>query len=91
MNTDKRPSEERLKEIFTSATGNEPLFLAFSEVLRQHEEENKITAIMPNLTAEDRAFNCGRCAAIVDVLFSISNYDVKNLLTKSESDTTSDS
>ena len=91
MSKESKLSEEKLREIFTSASGNEPVFVGFMDLLKEHADMNKLAAFQPNLSAEDRAYNCGRAAAIEDVLFSVANYDAKNLLTNSGSDTNSDS
>ena len=82
--------EEKLKEAFTSASGIEPVYKAFMQVALNHLEINKQAAFSPNLSAEDRAYNCGRCASLEDLLFAIESYDAKNNLTEAGEEPTSD-
>jgi hypothetical protein len=83
-------TEEQLRETFTSATGIEPIYKAFIAVINEHLELNKRAAFSPNLTAEDRAYNCGRCASLEDILFVIDSYGAKNNLTEEGEELTSD-
>lgn len=75
-------SEEKLSEIFTSLSGEEPLLLALFQVIDTHRDLNKDAAFMPNLAPEDRAYNCGRCASLEDLVYTIRSYDKKKDLTK---------
>tara|TARA_R110000868_G_scaffold125643_1_gene331838 strand:- start:694 stop:960 length:267 start_codon:yes stop_codon:yes gene_type:complete len=81
--------ENKLKEIFTSASNLEPIYRGFMAIIADHLEFNKRAAFSPNLTAEDRAYNCGRCASLEDLLFTIEGYDAKNNLTEEGEEPTS--
>lgn len=60
--------ESKLAEILKSVEPENPVFLALMQMARQQSDDEKLAALMPGLTAEARAYNCGRCAALEDFI-----------------------
>lgn len=58
-------NEEQLKEAL-SVSADHPVMNAFLQVIADQVESETLSGIMPNLSAEDRAYNCGRAASIRD-------------------------
>lgn len=75
-------TEEKLQEIFRSASGLDPTYKAFVHVIRQIIKESNIAAIQPDLTNESRAYNCGRAASVTDLLYYIQELSSENDLTE---------
>ena len=73
-------NEEQLKEALMVANDHLVL-LAFLQIIADQEESDVLAGIMPNLTAEDRAYNCGRAAALKDLSGSIKLLRGENRLT----------
>lgn len=63
-------NEEQLKEAL-SVSDEHPVIKAFLQIISDQEESEMLAGILPNLSAEDRAYNCGRAAAIKDLSSSI--------------------
>ena len=59
-------NEEKLK-IALSVSDDHPVMQAILQVLKDTEEQEVNACVLPNLLAEDRAYNCGRAAAIKDL------------------------
>ena len=59
-------NEEQLKEAL-SISDEHPVIQAFLQIIADQDEAETLAGIMPNLSAEDRAYNCGRAAAIKDL------------------------
>jgi hypothetical protein len=66
-------NHEQLAEAL-SVSDEHPVLAAFLQILSDTAEDENRTAIVPNLSAEDRAYNCGRAAAIQDLRLLISSY-----------------
>lgn len=63
-------NEEQLKEAL-SVSDEHPVIRAFLQIIAEQDEVETLAGLMPNLSAEDRAYNCGRAAAIKDLSSSI--------------------
>lgn len=63
-------NEEQLKEAL-SVSDEHPVIKAFLQIIAEQDEAETLAGLMPNLSAEDRAYNCGRAAAIKDLSSSI--------------------
>ncbi len=63
-------NEEQLKEAL-SVSDEHPVIKAFLQIIAEQDEVETLAGLMPNLSAEDRAYNCGRAAAIKDLSSSI--------------------
>lgn len=63
-------NEEQLKEAL-SVSDEHPVIKAFLQIIAEQDEAETLAGLMPNLSAEDRAYNCGRAAAIKDLNSSI--------------------
>ena len=59
-------NEEQLKEAL-SISDDHPVIKAFLQIIADQDEAETLAGIMPNLSPEDRAYNCGRAAAIKDL------------------------
>ena len=58
-------NEEQLKEAL-SVSDEHPVIKAFLQIISDQEESEVLAGILPNLSAEDRAYNCGRKANFND-------------------------
>ena len=65
-----RLTDEQLSEAL-SVSDEHPVVKAFMQILDETLHSEVAYGIQPNLTAEDRAYNCGRAAAVKDLLVSI--------------------
>lgn len=63
-------NEEQLKEAL-SVSDEHPVIRAFLQIIAEQDEVETLAGLMPNLSPEDRAYNCGRAAAIKDLSSSI--------------------
>jgi len=63
-------NDEQLKEAL-SVSDEHPVIKAFLQLIREQEESEVLAGILPNLSSEDRAYNCGRAAAIKDLSSTI--------------------
>ncbi len=63
---------EQLAEAL-SVSNEHPVMAAFLQIVADSAEDETRSAILPNLSAEDRAYNCGRAAAIQDLSLLISS------------------
>ena len=63
-------NDEQLKEAL-SVSDEHPVIKAFLQIIAEQEESEVLAGILPNLSAEDRAYNCGRAAAIKDLSSAI--------------------
>ena len=77
-------NEEQLKESLMVANDH-PVLLAFLQIIADQEESDVLASIIPNLTAEDRAYNCGRAAALKDLSGFIKLLRSENRLTSGQS------
>ena len=66
-------NQEQLAEAL-SVSDEHPVIAAFLQILDDTADDESRSAILPNLSAEDRADNCGRAAAIQDLRLLISSY-----------------
>jgi hypothetical protein len=66
-------NQEQLTEAL-SVSDEHPVIAAFLQILGDTADDESRSAILPNLSAEDRAYNCGRAAAIQDLRLLISSY-----------------
>ena len=66
-------NQEQLAEAL-SVSDEHPVIAAFLQILGDTSDDESRSAILPNLSAEDRAYNCGRAAAIQDLRLLISSY-----------------
>lgn len=57
--------EEAVK-VIESVAPDDPVTTAFLVILENLREEECDTALVGGLSSEDRAYNCGRAAAITD-------------------------
>ncbi len=62
-----RLSEEKLEEALKGCTGHEPVVQALAQILGDFIADEVSAAINSNLTAEGRAYNCGRAASLSDL------------------------
>lgn len=63
-------NDEQLSEAL-SVSDEHPVINAFMQIIDDALQSELSYSIQPNLTAEDRAFNCGRAAGIKDLLVTI--------------------
>ena len=63
-------NEEQLSEAL-SVSEEHPVLKAMGQVIEETLRDEVLNAIMPSLSAEDRAYNAGRAAAIKDLSSSI--------------------
>ena len=61
-----RLNQEQLAEAL-SVSNEHPVIAAFLQIIADATDDEIRSAVMPNLSSEDRAFNCGRVAAIQDL------------------------
>lgn len=66
-------NQEQLTEAL-SVSDEHPVIASFLQILGDTADDESRSAILPNLSAEDRAYNCGRAAAIQDLRLLISSY-----------------
>lgn len=64
-------NEEQLSEAL-SVSEEHPVLKAMGQVIDETLRDEVLNAIMPSLSAEDRAYNAGRAAAIKDLIAQIS-------------------
>jgi len=77
-------NQEQLAEAL-SVSDEHPVIAAFLQIIADTVEDEGRSAIMPNLSAEDRAYNCGRAAAIQDLGLLISSLRSEKDLTSRHS------
>ena len=77
-------NQEQLTEAL-SVSDEHPVIAAFLQIIADTAEDESRSAIMPNLSAEDRAYNCGRAAAIQDLSLLISSLRSEKDLTSRRS------
>ena len=65
-----RLTEEQLV-LALSVSDEHPVMAAFLQIIGEKVEEEMFSAILANLTAEDRAYNCGRAAALQELTLFI--------------------
>ncbi len=65
-----RIEEEELK-LAMSVSDEHPVMAAFMQIIKDKLEDEMYSAILANLTAEDRAYNCGRAAALQELTLFI--------------------
>ena len=58
---------EQINVAIRSAGPDDPLFVALMTLLDEQLVGETTTALMPSLTPEDRAYNCGRAASLTDL------------------------
>lgn len=61
-----RLSKDKIETAMVSAQESEPLVAALRQVLNEMIADETLAAINSNLSAEARAYNCGRVAGIND-------------------------
>lgn len=76
-----RLSDEKIQEAFVSAGDESPIMRALTQLLSEMIESEVLSAIQPDLTDSSRAHNCGRAAALKDLLIYIDNLRAANGLT----------
>ncbi len=54
-------------ELALSVSDEHPVMAAFLQIIGDKVEDEMLSAILANLTAEDRAYNCGRAAALQEL------------------------
>lgn len=59
-------SREKVEQAMVSAMEHEPLVDALRQLLADFVADESRAALLPDLDAEARAYNCGRAAAITD-------------------------
>lgn len=59
-------SREKVEQAMVSAMEHEPLVDALRQLLADFVADESRAALLPDLNAEARAYNCGRAAAITD-------------------------
>ncbi len=64
-------NDEQLSEAL-SVSEEHPVLKAMGQVIEETLRDEVLNAIMPSLSAEDRAYNAGRAAAIKDLIAQIS-------------------
>ena len=64
-------NDEQLSEAL-SVSEEHPVLKAMGQVIDETLRDEVFNAIMPSLSAEDRAYNAGRAAAIKDLIAQIS-------------------
>lgn len=64
-------NDEQLSEAL-SVSEEHPVLKAMGQVIEETLRDEVFNAIMPSLSAEDRAYNAGRAAAIKDLIAQIS-------------------
>jgi hypothetical protein len=64
-------NDEQLSEAL-SVSEEHPVLKAMGQVIDETLRDEVLNAIMPSLSAEDRAYNAGRAAAIKDLIAQIS-------------------
>lgn len=64
-------NEEQLSEAL-SVSEEHPVLKAMGQVIDETLRDEVLNAIMPSLSAEDRAYNAGRAASIKDLIAQIS-------------------
>jgi hypothetical protein len=79
-----RMSDEKLKEALSGLTGHEPFVEAVSQILVDMLDDERDAAIQPNLSPENRAYNCGRTAAVLGICEYFENLGWKKALTSKE-------
>ena len=67
-------SPEQLAVAVKSAGVDDPVFAALTQLMNEALADETESALLPSLTAEGRAYNCGRAAGIVDVLETIKGF-----------------
>jgi hypothetical protein len=77
-------NQEQLAEAL-SVSDDHPIIAAFLQIIADATEDDIRSAVMPNLSSEDRAFNCGRVAAIQDLSLFISSLRCEKELTSRRS------
>ena len=60
-------TQEKIEETLRSFQGREPIVLALRKILSDFLDDEVLAAINSNLTAEARAYNCGRAASLNDL------------------------
>lgn len=60
-------SPEKIEESFKALGQDEPVVQALRQVLADFVADESRAALLPDLNAEARAYNCGRAAAITDL------------------------
>lgn len=60
-------SPEKMEEAFKALRQDEPVVQALRQVLADFIADEVSAAINSNLTAEGRAYNCGRAASLSDL------------------------
>ena len=63
-------NDEQLSEAL-SVSEEHPVLKAMGQVIDETLRDEVLNAIMPSLSAEDRAYNAGRAAAIKDLIAQI--------------------
>jgi len=76
-----RISDAKIQEAFVSAGDNSPLMAALLQLLSDMIESEVLSAIQPDLNDSSRSHNCGRAAALKDLLSYIDNLRTANGLT----------
>lgn len=64
-------NDEQLSEAL-SVSEEHPVLKAMGQVIDETLRDEVLNAIMPSLSAEDRAYNAGRAASIKDLIAQIS-------------------
>jgi len=75
----KHYSVEKLVEIFRSAGEQNPLLLAIQQIVDDQLESETNSAILSDLDANGRAYNCGRAASIKDLQLYINTLKSENV------------
>ena len=60
-------SPEKMAEAFRSAHDQEPLFVALTQLLDEYGRDESAAAISPDLTPDQRSYNCGRASSVQDL------------------------
>lgn len=58
---------EKIEEAFKALGQDDPVVQALRQVLADFVADESRAALLPDLNAEARAYNCGRAAAITDL------------------------
>lgn len=66
--------EERERALTLASAGEHPIFKAVLSFMDEHARNEHETALLPNLTNEQRQFNAGRSAAAYDLAAAMRTY-----------------
>lgn len=65
-----RYTQEKLQEIFKSNQDTQT-YKAFVQIIKEAINHEHKSALYPDLDSDSRAYNCGRAASVLDLLYYV--------------------